>query len=46
MTNRMIGSGVPYKVAKTYNNKKVAGDVCGMKFNSIDNALGCSHAQE
>jgi len=43
MTNRMIGSGIPYKVAKTYNNKKVSCDVCGMKFNSIDNANECSH---
>ena len=43
MTNRMIGEGISYANAKTYRNKTYACDVCGLKFNSIDNAIECSH---
>jgi len=43
MTNRMIGSGISYANAKTYNNKTYACDVCGMKFNSSINAIDCDH---
>ena len=42
----MIGSGISYTNAKTYNNKKIACKVCGMTFNSIDNALECNHQKE
>ena len=45
MTNRMIGEGISYANAKTYNNKKVACNVCGMTFNSIENALECNHQE-
>ena len=43
MTNRMIGDGISYANAKTYNNKKYSCVECGMKFNSINNANECSH---
>ena len=46
MTDKMIGEGISYANAKTYRNKKVACNVCGMTFNSIENALDCSHDQE
>ena len=41
--NRMIGNGISYANAKTYNNKKQPCVECGMLFNSIDNANECTN---
>ena len=43
MTNRMIGEGISYANAETYNNKTYPCNVCGMKFNSSINAIDCDH---
>ena len=42
--SRMIGEGIIYANVKTYNCKKYICNVCGNKYNSIDNAMICIDA--
>ena len=42
----MIGEGISYTNAKTYNNKKITCEVCNMAYNSMDNANDCTNTAD
>lgn len=44
LMSRMIGEGISYANVKTYNSKKYICNICGNKYNSIDNAMICIDA--